>query len=144
MADLFSYGILVFEMFFGRHPFRFRTKEELIKAVCSSKPSFPADADPDLVDLLKRLLCTDPVKRQARVRDLRGHPFFRQINWKEMEAGVTPSPVVVKHLPETPNSIDIDELVPPTDARRCLSEQQQKLFSGFNFVSRRWRDMQKQ
>ncbi|XP_068120985.1 RAC family serine/threonine-protein kinase homolog [Hyperolius riggenbachi] len=80
------------------------------------------------------LLCQDPEERQTLVKDIRDHPFFQKINWKELEAGKCTSPVVVRTGPETEASedIDIDAVLPPTDPASRLSPEEQQLFSGFS------------
>lgn len=62
-SDLFSLGVLLFEMAFGVRPFRGTTANDLLGAILEEEPTWPPGAPPALVALLRRCLEKDPERR---------------------------------------------------------------------------------
>ena len=66
--DLFSFGVLVYRLLFGRRPFGNQQNlgqdvHELDSSVCNSEPYFPEYAPAICVDFLKRLFHKNPDRR---------------------------------------------------------------------------------
>ena len=67
-VDLWSLGVIMFQLLLGRLPYQAETNIDTIEAICSSQEAFdqvPGFKQLDLLaqDLLKRLLRKDPSKR---------------------------------------------------------------------------------
>jgi len=97
-SDLFSLGLVLFELFTGRPAFEARTLDELVRAHESGSPS-PAehlpDIDPAVEAVIARCLAHDPRERPRSAREVSaglpgGDPLAAAL-----AAGETPSPELI-------------------------------------------------
>lgn len=84
MIDMWSLGVLIYELKHGKTPFRGETSEDtkknILNKVCEVDPSCSAD----LTSLIHQLLVKDPAKR-LNIHDLRQHPFFKDhVDWQKV------------------------------------------------------------
>ena len=74
-ADVFSFGVVLYEMLTGSHPFRQRTEIDTASAILNSAPRPLADLLPDIPALLqhvvRKMLAKDPGDRYDSVHDVR-------------------------------------------------------------------------
>jgi serine/threonine-protein kinase len=73
-SDIFSFGVVLYEMLTGRRPFLGETMADVLASVVVREPSLetlPADVHPHLIDLLKRCLEKSPRKRWQAIGDVR-------------------------------------------------------------------------
>ncbi|XP_040187898.1 probable serine/threonine-protein kinase DDB_G0277449 [Rana temporaria] len=135
MADYYSLGVILFEMATGEPPESVRSRNH-----------YPRNIDPDLRDVIERLLAKYPGDRWWAVKRLREHPFFRSIDWKKLEEGKVTSPLWMPECPEidTNKQIDVKKLIHYRRRnQRRITDEHQRLFDGFSFISRKWRKMLK-
>ncbi|XP_077350058.1 protein kinase C delta type-like [Lithobates pipiens] len=132
MADYYSLGVILFQMATGAEP----------ESVGSRNYYYPRNIDPDLRDVIERLLAKYPKDRWWAVKRLREHPFFRPIYWKNLEEGKVPSPLWMPECPEidTNEQLEVKNLIHCRRNReRTIADVQQRLFVGFSFISKKWR-----
>ena len=73
-CDIWAFGVLLFEMLAGAHPFGGETISEKIAAIIKDSPpwaALPADLPPALCSLLRRMLEKDPKRRLRDIGDAR-------------------------------------------------------------------------
>lgn len=98
-SDLFSLGLVLFEIFTGKKPFPAANRDELLKAYESSEPSKPTShlstLDPAVERIILKCLGRDPANRPRSVYEvLAGLPGGGPLA-AALAAGETPSPKLV-------------------------------------------------
>ncbi|THU74138.1 hypothetical protein C4D60_Mb04t30180 [Musa balbisiana] len=85
-VDWWAYGILLYELLFGRTPFAGPTNEATLRNIVKQPLAFPPpSSDPSSAarDLIAGLLAKDPAVRLGSRRgaaDVKAHPFFKGLN----------------------------------------------------------------
>jgi serine/threonine protein kinase len=85
-VDWWALGILIYEMLYGRTPFRGRSRQKTFTNILEKDLTFPASIPVSLVvrHFMRALLQRDPSKRLGSRRganDIKAHPFLRGIDW---------------------------------------------------------------
>ncbi|XP_062213496.1 serine/threonine-protein kinase WAG1-like [Phragmites australis] len=87
-VDWWAFGVFLYELVYGRTPFKGHTKEATLKNILSKQVSYPQlDGEADaaqLRDLVGRLLERDPRRRMGAARgaaEIKRHPFFACVDW---------------------------------------------------------------
>ncbi|CAD6343919.1 unnamed protein product [Miscanthus lutarioriparius] len=86
-VDWWAVGVLVYEMAFGRTPFKGQNRKETFRNVLQKELEFPGDSlrrTPELADLISGLLERDPRRRlgyAGGADEIRAHPFFAGVAW---------------------------------------------------------------
>jgi serine/threonine protein kinase len=82
-VDWWSLGILLYEMLYGKTPFKGSDKKETYRRILWMKPQMTGSHSP-LHDLIVRLLEKDPRRRlgsRSGSSDVKGHVFFAGLRW---------------------------------------------------------------
>lgn len=162
-CDWWSLGALGFDLLTGSPPFKGNNHAKITEKILKQKLMLPYFLGPDSKDLLIRLLRKDPAKRlgyhiQKDIKTIKGHRFFRNIDWKalerrEIEPPILPvvtDPALAENFSADFTSLSLSPMVstmnPPlfSDGRldsrgvACCgpaSEFQDDPFGGFSFVA---------
>ena len=73
-SDVFSFGVVLFEMLTGRQPFQGETAADVLASVLVREPELqrlPSDLNPRITELLRRCLEKHPRRRWQAIGDLR-------------------------------------------------------------------------
>ncbi|TPP58092.1 Aurora kinase A, partial [Fasciola gigantica] len=76
-VDIWSLGILAFEMIFGRVPFTGETTKDVANQIRFGELTFPSEASEVAKDLITRMLQKDPEQRVV-VAGILSHPWIAQ------------------------------------------------------------------
>ncbi|KAG0478637.1 hypothetical protein HPP92_013356 [Vanilla planifolia] len=101
-VDWWTYGIFLYELLYGRTPFKGSGNEETLANVVSQSLKFPETQAVSVhaIDLIKGLLVKDPEHRLGSVKgaaEIKLHPFFEGLNWALIRCAAPP---------EVPGSFD--------------------------------------
>ncbi|XP_057971994.1 phototropin-2 isoform X2 [Malania oleifera] len=85
-VDWWALGILLFEMLYGRTPFRGKNRQKTFANILHKDLTFPTSIPVTLAarQLIHALLNRDPTCRlgsSSGANEIKQHPFFRGINW---------------------------------------------------------------
>uniref|UniRef100_A0A8C5QGB6 Uncharacterized protein n=1 Tax=Leptobrachium leishanense TaxID=445787 RepID=A0A8C5QGB6_9ANUR len=144
-VDWWSMGVMVYKMVTGEDPFYCgNSSDHMIRSALRDTPKYPSDLTPDTVDLLKKLLCKNPSKRLGKRGNIRNHPFFKSIDWNELEAGRVNPPfsLCTTSSPQTEDVLRKSEVLCAGDESERISPKDQRRFIGFSYISPKWMDME--
>ena len=98
-VDYWSLGVLIYEMLVGKPPFTsdVRNISQIEKLILINKPEYPSNLTEDAIDLIQKLLETNPKKR-IQNDEIKEHPFFKTINWDEIKNLKVEAPIPVERI----------------------------------------------
>lgn len=80
-VDLWTFGIVLFELLTGKLPFTGRSPMVLYEKILNLEPNVNKITDNNAQDLCVKLLQKD-FKTRIKMRDVRKHKFFEGVNWR--------------------------------------------------------------
>ncbi|XP_077133609.1 protein kinase C theta type-like [Ranitomeya variabilis] len=144
-VDLFAFGIIIYQMATGFFPFNYGyCTRRLARSVTCDEPCYPNTMDSQLRNIIARLLCKSPEKRQDFCSNLKGHPFFSPINWEELETERSRPPFTMKPIRvlKTSKQIELHQVMSGIEAQKPpITLEEQRLFCGFSYISNRWKNI---
>lgn len=117
-VDWWTFGVFLYELLFGRTPFKGSGNEDTLSNVVWQSLKFPEDPAVSFSarDLIMVLLEKDPVNRLGSVtgaNEIKQHPFFEGVNWALIRCALPP---------ESPNIGDLGTPLGPSRRKetKCL------------------------
>jgi serine/threonine protein kinase len=99
-VDWWSLGIVIYELFSGENPFEARDLDSVLQNILFKTIFMPSFISPVAQDLIFKLLQKDPKKRLCSgpngSSEIRDHPFFKDVNWKNLMLKKEKSPYIPK------------------------------------------------
>ncbi|CAI5758114.1 unnamed protein product [Candida verbasci] len=87
-VDWWSLGVLIFEMLAGYTPFYDTTPMKTYEKILNGKIHYPSFFQPDVIDLLQRLITSDLTRRLGNLSngpaDIRNHQWFQEVIWEKL------------------------------------------------------------
>ncbi len=83
LADIWSMGVILFALVCGFLPFEDANTSVLYKKILSGEYKTPKWISPEVKDLIRRILETDPRKRYT-MADIRKHPWYTMVAEKDI------------------------------------------------------------
>ncbi|XP_010901292.1 rhodopsin kinase GRK1b [Esox lucius] len=115
-VDYFTLGVTLYEMISAKGPFRTRGEKventEVERRILNDAVVYTDKFSKDCKAICEGLMEKDPVKRLGfknnECAELKEQPFFKELNWGRLEAGLLPPPFVPN--PNTVYAKDIDDV----------------------------------
>ncbi|KAJ3589923.1 hypothetical protein NHX12_010763 [Muraenolepis orangiensis] len=115
-VDYFTLGVTMYEMIAAKGPFRVRGEkvehEEVARRILNDAVTYPPTFSADCKAFCEVLMEKDPAKRLGfknnECAELKNQPFFKELNWGRLEAGMLPPPFVPD--PKMVYAKDIDDV----------------------------------
>ncbi|XP_016422140.1 rhodopsin kinase-like isoform X2 [Sinocyclocheilus rhinocerous] len=101
-VDYFTLGVTLYEFIAAKVPFRTRGEKvenkEVKKRILNDPVTYPESFSEKAKSICEALLAKEVDKRlgfkSGSCDELRAHPFFSEINWRKLDAGILPPPFV--------------------------------------------------
>ncbi|KAM7254264.1 hypothetical protein ACFE04_031946 [Oxalis oulophora] len=106
-VDWWAFGVFLYELLFGKTPFRGQSNEKTLKNIVEKPLDFPKvcsrnkrdyEEIKNAQDLIRKLLVKDPRKRLGNIcgsAEIKKHQFFKGVNWALIRS-VKPPKIVHK------------------------------------------------
>lgn len=136
-ADLWSLGIMMFDMLHGEVPFRGESRSETLRKIVCEKLRMPEGLSPEAQDLLRRLM-TRNVRKRITCQEIKTHPFFSTFDWDKASARELTPPFVPKFENDEDVSYFSTEFTGESVKDKIIHsdfEDAHDEFSGFTYVS---------
>ena len=100
-ADLWAFGVILYQMYYGQTPFKSGTNYLTFKNIEKRQISYPDNINipKEAKDLIDKILIKEPEKRLGSgeqntdldIAHLKRHPFFKGIKWKNITSQDVPN-----------------------------------------------------
>ncbi|XP_052188236.1 serine/threonine-protein kinase D6PK [Diospyros lotus] len=135
-VDWWTFGIFLYELLYGKTPFKGNGNRETLFNVVGQSLKFPEGSTVGFAakNLIRGLLAKDPQKRLGYKRgatEIKQHPFFESVNWALIRSN---------HPPEIPKPVDlaffnqtIKSSLPQNDRGPSSSDRSSGAYLDFEF-----------
>ncbi|XP_063293561.1 protein kinase C delta type-like [Pelobates fuscus] len=140
-VDWWAFGVILFKMATGMSAFDRNNQLTPTGQQLLTKSSYHHNfISKETWDILKQLLCMSPAERLGVNGHIRSHPFFRSIDWVELEAGRLGAPLLPAPLLDCPlpSGTQVNPVSSSEAHKTPIGSEDQKLFDGFSFINPQW------
>ncbi|XP_061959652.1 serine/threonine-protein kinase D6PK-like [Populus nigra] len=133
-VDWWTFGIFLFELLYGRTPFKGSGNEETLSNVVSRSLKFPSSPIVSFHarDLIRGLLIKEPENRLGSAKgaaEIKQHPFFDGLNWALIRCTIPPE--LPKHCDAGITSITFSQNKDCTKFKDVKDTEEQRVFEMF-------------
>lgn len=140
VCDYWSMGVIMYEMLMGFPPFCSEKPQDTYRKIMNWRqhlifsPELPPISH-EAEDLIKRLVADAPDRLGHKIEELKAHPFFHGTDWDHIRDRPAAIQVHVKHMADTSNFDDFEELDEKKRSFNEASEDSQKdwVFQNYTF-----------
>uniref|UniRef100_A0A3Q2T9W6 G protein-coupled receptor kinase n=1 Tax=Fundulus heteroclitus TaxID=8078 RepID=A0A3Q2T9W6_FUNHE len=133
-VDYFTLGVTLYEFIAAKNPFRNRgekvEREEMKERMLNRVVTYPDNFGEHAKSLCDGLLAKEVDQRMGFKNgccdEIRAHPFFKEINWRKLNAGILPPPFVPD--PKVVYAKDLDDVGAFSSVRGVALEEPDKTF----------------
>lgn len=140
VCDYWSMGVIMYEMLMGFPPFCSEKPQDTYRKIMNWQqhlifspelPPISAEAE----NLIRALVCDANGRLGYNVEELKAHPFFHGTDWEYIRDRPAAIPVHVKHMTDTSNFDNFEELDEKKRSFNEASEDAQKdwVFQNYTF-----------
>lgn len=143
-VDWWSLGALMYDMLTGAPPYTAENRKKTIEKILRCRLNLPPYLTPDARDMLRKLLRRNVLQRLGSgpgdARDIKSHPFFKNIVWEDVLARRNEPPI----RPQLLNDEDVSQFdtkftkqtpIDSPDDGSMLSDSVNQVFVGFTYVA---------
>ncbi|XP_065920460.1 calcium-independent protein kinase C-like [Dysidea avara] len=141
-VDWWALGVLMYEMMAGQPPFEADNEDELFESILHDDVLYPVWLSREATSILRGFLTKTPARRlgcQPGIgeRQIKGHAFFRSIDWPALESRKIPPPYkpMVKGKYDVSNFDHDFTSEAPNLSPLADNDIDQTEFSGFTFTN---------
>lgn len=91
-VDWWSLGVMMYELLYGKRPFRAKTNQELTHAIIHEQVQYPAHSSisPECINVMKAFIERNVQKRLGALEaggfeKIKTHPYFSDVDWVKLE-----------------------------------------------------------
>ena len=145
-VDWWSLGCVMYEMLAGKLPYAVKRGAKMSIKIYDQEVQYPSNMNKDAKDFIQKLLIKNPSERLGSgpngIEDIKNHPFFKDVNWKNAEMQKIKPPFIPKLKSETDlryfDSMFTDEPVNShqrKEGTRERSREPSNEYTGFTYVT---------
>jgi len=140
-VDWWSFGVLLYHMLTGRHPFYASSKMEIIEKIMTKKVGvYPGCPTKTGFMLLEQLLYRDSKKRLVDAKLIKKHPFFKKIEWDKLLLKKVKPPFIVSvkgshDLSNFEAEMKNKPIFTQAEGQSTTSQKDESYFSDFTYAN---------